>query len=552
MPRRIAVFDTRHALRSIVHASLLILFAASSASAQLQLSLDTVDASQFPTIRLKVKARSGGNTIRGLAVDQFTVFEDGTVQAPITGSCDDTTKSGPVSVMLVIDRSGSMGPIFGSNAIVDAKRAAKAFVDRLSPEDEGALISFNDRPSYDQNWTRDKNLLKSKIDGISTGGGTAIWDAIITALSYLTPRTNRKVLILLTDGADGASTSPFSAARDALRTSGVTAFTIGLGSLTNEAQLRELALVSGGKYYTAPDSRDLDEIYLAISREIIPTGICELRYTSKLDCLDGSAHTVEVSLLYGGQRAFASGSFIAPTDSATLSYAFLSTGSHHSVDAGNRLDIPILLTRITTNRPISSYTFTIDFDRGLLHLDSVSTSTLTAGSSVNVQETTSGCRVRVACPSPVTRIGTLVTLHFHAADIFASERTPLTLSPPLVDQPCTVTASENAIVIISGRCERALIRLAPTAAKESSALLAVTPNPFNPTTTAVFRVAETGPTSIVLRDILGRAVLRVFGRDAVPGVYRVIVDGERLSSGMYMLELVAPDGIDRRSVLLLR
>ena len=181
MSRRRFISQLRSLARVVfpVFAAVYLWFPA-PAQAQVSIVIDTLDATKFPTIRAKVKVRSGGATVRGLTLANFTVFEDGIVQAPISGGCDDTTQTGPVSVMLVIDKSNSMGPIFGSNAIVDARRAASSFIDRLSVGDEAALISFNDAPSYDQAWTTDKTQLKTRINAIRTSGGTAVWDAVIT------------------------------------------------------------------------------------------------------------------------------------------------------------------------------------------------------------------------------------------------------------------------------------------------------------------------------------------------------------------------------------
>ncbi|GEM_PF-1315326 len=525
---------------------------ASAASAQIQLVIDTLDAKQFPTIRAKVKASIGGMSIRGLSVDQFTVFEDGSIKAPVAGTCEDTTKTGPVSVMLVIDRSGSMGPVFGSNAIVDAKRAAKGFIDRLSSGDEAALISFNDRPSSDQTWTQDKALLKSRIDAIWTGGGTAIWDAIITAVSYLQARANRKVMILLTDGADGSSSAPFTAARDAVRNNGITAYTIGLGSETNPQQLRDIASVSGGRYYSAPDARDLDEIYMAITSEIIPTGICELIYNSDIDCLDGSVHRVEILIAHGGETGRATAEYVVPFDSSTFSYATLAIGESHSVDAGRSVSVPLVLARMTPNRPPTEFECTIQYDRSLLTLDSVSTSELTPGYSVATGSIPGGTALRLSGSVPVGRTGDLAVLHFSSFTRLNSDKCAIVVSPPAVDRPCTVARSRNGIIAVIGVCQQALIRTNPAVVKSRSAVLSVSPNPFNPATNAEYRIAEAGQASLSLRDASGRLLCRFFDRYMPDGIYTQAIEAGDLATGRYYLELKAPDCTDVRPMLLLK
>ena len=59
----------------------------------------------------------------------YVVFEDGRIQAPVAGYCADTLSVNPVSVLLLIDKSRSMGPTWPyTNAIVDAKRAAEGLL----------------------------------------------------------------------------------------------------------------------------------------------------------------------------------------------------------------------------------------------------------------------------------------------------------------------------------------------------------------------------------------------------------------------------------------
>jgi len=83
----------------------------------------------------------------------------------------------PIDVMLVIDRSGSMG----GTLITDAKNAAKTFVDNTCSSDLVGLASFSESATLDIGLTTDHNSIKTQIDALSTGGYTAIGDGIHTA-----------------------------------------------------------------------------------------------------------------------------------------------------------------------------------------------------------------------------------------------------------------------------------------------------------------------------------------------------------------------------------
>ena len=51
--------------------------------AQLQMSVEQIDVSAYPEVRMKVQVSDQGSSVRGLKLANFTVFENGFVQ-PIT------------------------------------------------------------------------------------------------------------------------------------------------------------------------------------------------------------------------------------------------------------------------------------------------------------------------------------------------------------------------------------------------------------------------------------------------------------------------------------
>ncbi|MBI5645901.1 MAG: VWA domain-containing protein [Ignavibacteriae bacterium] len=541
----------RFILQSV--AALLCAFAlfAETAQAQLSISIDTLDASQFPTIRAKVKVRSGSSALTGLSVANFTVFEDGLIQAPVTGGCDDTAQSGPVSVMLIIDKSNSMGPIIGSNAIVDAKSAATKFVDRLGAGDEAALLSFNDSPSYDQNWTADKTLLKNRINAIRTSGGTAVWDAIITGAIYMRGRVNRKVMIVLTDGVDTESNSSFNAARDSVQKNNVRVYSIGLGNNINTSELRSLATATGGRYYNAPSGADLDQIYQDITNQITPTGICELRYQSRLTCLDGSLHRVEIEVRHSNMDDRDNRNYTLPYDSTSFSYITLASDADLAVDAGASITVPLQLTRVSSNRPPRLFRFDVIYDTTLVRLDSVTRSRLTTGYSITTAALALGRRITLNGSTAVRDTGILAFAHFSAHDRTESVKTPFVIQAVEVDPACTITAGNNSSITINGVCRQAVQR-APIRSTQKSVLLAVSPNPFNPVARIRYRLALDGPAVLRLYDTFGRLVRETAVASTTAGEHQTVVDGGGLASGSYLLEFIAPDSRDTRRISLLK
>ncbi|SCY34594.1 VWA domain-containing protein, partial [Alkaliphilus peptidifermentans] len=110
-------------------------------------------------------------------------------------------------VVLVIDKSGSMGPGYGSgDRMVNTKLAAKEFVDRLLLDDgatEIAVVTFDQNPQVVANFTsfEDKDTLKAAIDGIQADGGTNIQAGIRQAQILLDAvDADNKVMVILGDG----------------------------------------------------------------------------------------------------------------------------------------------------------------------------------------------------------------------------------------------------------------------------------------------------------------------------------------------------------------
>jgi hypothetical protein len=74
-------------------------------------------------------------------------------------------------------------------------------------------------------------------------------------------------------------------------------------------------------------------------------------------------------------------------------------------------------------------------------------------------------------------------------------------------------------------------------APQAIRLLAVNPNPFNPSTTVSYTVPSDGPVILAVYDILGRKVATLAEGHHASGTYSVRWDGRNAASGMYFCRI---------------
>jgi uncharacterized lipoprotein YddW (UPF0748 family) len=78
------------------------------------------------------------------------------------------------------------------------------------------------------------------------------------------------------------------------------------------------------------------------------------------------------------------------------------------------------------------------------------------------------------------------------------------------------------------------------------------PNPFNPTTNIQFAVAQAGPVSLRVYDVLGREVALLVDNVMQPGFYTSRFDGHNLASGVYFYRLIASGFVEMKKMQLLK
>ena len=161
------------------------------------------------------------------------------------------------------------------------KNVARQFINARSG-DRLSLVLYGKEAFIASPLTFDLNALSSILDGAGigmAGNSTAIGDAIGLAIQTLNNDPARtRAIVLLSDGTNNAGSVEPESAAELANSLGIRIHTIALGSEDGEISgyamaqsadldedtLRSVAQSSGGRFFRARSSKDLDDVYRAI------------------------------------------------------------------------------------------------------------------------------------------------------------------------------------------------------------------------------------------------------------------------------------------------
>jgi VWFA-related protein len=246
---------------------------------------------------------AAGRLVPDLPADAFTVYEDGVPQ-PITQF---THERVPVGVGLLLDVSDSM---FG-HRIRDARAAVERFLlESLSQEDALFVMTFNHQPRLLTSWTTpaEAATVRNGLDRLRPSGGTAIYDAVLTALPVVDRRPrDRGALVIISDGADTASDASLRDLRAALLRTDAFIYAVAIDSpvrqtinaRVNPEALSEITNQSGGRTEVVHDITELAAATGRIAEELNTQYV--LGYSSPHPG-DGKFHGIRVRVNRAGYK----------------------------------------------------------------------------------------------------------------------------------------------------------------------------------------------------------------------------------------------------------
>ncbi|MFH1052506.1 MAG: VWA domain-containing protein [bacterium] len=208
---------------------------------------------------------------------------------PQSSSSKKNVRTEGIDIVMVLDISTSMlAEDFHPNRLEAAKKTAMEFID-MRIDDRIGLVVFAGESFTQSPVTIDHDVIKNLFKDLKTGlleDGTAIGMGLATSVNRLKDsKAKSKVVVLLTDGVNNTGIiAPLTAAEIA-HSFNIRVYTIGVGTRgfasypfqtpwgirrqnmevkIDEELLKEIAKLTGGKYFRATNNNALAKIYKEI------------------------------------------------------------------------------------------------------------------------------------------------------------------------------------------------------------------------------------------------------------------------------------------------
>jgi Ca-activated chloride channel homolog len=241
--------------------SVLLTLLVSSATAQQGPAQPPVQATAMVTV-----TDHSHHPVTGLTAEDFTLYVNGRKQ-PVNSVATDV----PACIGLVIDRSGSMR--YKHAAIASAMAE---FVKAGNANDQFFVVTFNNDPYLDLDFTSDPGSVEQTIARADARGGTAVYDAIIASADHLgkNNKCTKRALLVVGDGQDNSSRKSLEYTLTALH-NGENPFIYVIWlphpngtSRRAEQPLGALTSASGGAAYFVNSQDDIKNTALKIAEEL--------------------------------------------------------------------------------------------------------------------------------------------------------------------------------------------------------------------------------------------------------------------------------------------
>ncbi len=179
----------------------------------------------------------------------------------------------PLAVVVMLDMS--------ANTMTGRARlmaAVQYFLFPIRPPHQAKVGAFNDSIELMEDFTSDRDTLIEAVGKFRSGNGTRLYDAIAASLDSLQAVDVRRVILLVSDGADTGSRADWRSVLEQARAEDVTIYVVYLESRyfdgvrvvrsQPDRNVRRLAEETGGHYVELNPDDDLDSTFISLANEL--------------------------------------------------------------------------------------------------------------------------------------------------------------------------------------------------------------------------------------------------------------------------------------------
>lgn len=246
-----------------------------------------------------------GRLAPDLTRDDFLVYDDG---RPVDISLFSNDPQ-PITVAIMLDMSGSM-----LNRFLQVRESTIWFINALRPEDRATIGSFGEEVAVSPLLTGDKQVLGRVInEELWPLGSTPLWNAADAAMSALAGQPGRRVVLMLTDGADACRLPRCRKFNDIQRRAtreGFMFYAIAMDRRGLGAQAIELTRETGGGQFSLERDADLTDTFARVAEELRHQYL--IGFSPRV--LDDREHRLDVRVTHAGMDVRARTSYHAQRD----------------------------------------------------------------------------------------------------------------------------------------------------------------------------------------------------------------------------------------------
>ena len=156
--------------------------------------------------------------------------------------------------------------------LVVAVEAFLGVLDDTVQDEQVSVASYSSWASLDCWLEEDFDIVRSTINGLSTGGATAIGEGMEEGIESLLEESARpfaaKTMVVMTDGMHNNGVDPDDVAEDLMGSYKLTIHTVTFGEGADQALMQDVAAIGGGKHYHASTGAELVEIFEEIANNL--------------------------------------------------------------------------------------------------------------------------------------------------------------------------------------------------------------------------------------------------------------------------------------------